>query len=140
QTQMGLAPGVERPLFAVISRLSDQKGLDLLLTSLPNLIAKGGQFALLGSGARSLEAGFAAAAGRPNSVGCVFGYDEKLAHLIQAGADFIVVPSRFEPCWLTQLCALPYGAAPIVARVGGLADTVIDANVAAMTAGVATGV
>ena len=76
----------------------------------------------------------------PDSVGCVIGYDEKLAHLIQAGADFIVVPSRFEPCGLTQLCALRYGAAPIVARVGGLADTVIDANEAAMAAGVATGV
>ena len=141
QTQMGLAPGVERPLFAVISRLSDQKGLDLLLAALPGLIAKGGQLALLGSGDRSLEAGFAAAAaGRPNSVGCVFAYDEKLAHLFQAGADFVVVPSRFEPCGLTQLCALRYGAVPIVARVGGLADTVIDANAAATAAGVATGI
>jgi starch synthase len=70
----------------------------------------------------------------------VLGYDEKLAHLIQAGADFIVVPSRFEPCGLTQLCALRYGAPPIVARVGGLADTVIDANEAAIAAGVATGI
>jgi len=73
-------------------------------------------------------------------VSCVFGYDEKLAHLFQAGADFIVVPSRFEPCGLTQLCALRYGATPIVSRVGGLADTVIDANEAALAAGVATGV
>jgi starch synthase len=141
QTQMGLAPGVDRPLFGVISRLSDQKGLDLLLQALPGLIAKGGQLALLGSGDPSLEAGFSAAAtARPDSVGCVFGYDEKLAHLIQGGADFIVVPSRFEPCGLTQLCALRYGAPPIVARVGGLADTVIDANEAATAAGVATGV
>lgn len=141
QTQVGLEPEVERPLFAVISRLSDQKGLDLLLAALPSLIAKGGQFALLGSGDRSLEAGFAAAAaGRADSVGCIFGYDEELAHLFQAGADFVVVPSRFEPCGLTQLCALRYGAVPIVARVGGLADTVIDANVAATAAGVATGV
>jgi starch synthase len=141
QTRMGMAPGVDRPLFGVISRLSDQKGLDLLLQALPGLIAKGGQLALLGSGEPSLEAGFAAAAvSRPDSVGCVFGYDEKLAHLIQAGADFILVPSRFEPCGLTQLCALRYGAPPIVARVGGLADTVIDANEAAIAAGVATGV
>ena len=141
QTKMGLAPGVEQPLFGVISRLSDQKGLDLLLQALPGLIAKGGQLALLGSGEPSLEGGFtAAASARPDSVACVLGYDEWLAHLIQGGADFIVVPSRFEPCGLTQLCALRYGAPPIVARVGGLADTVIDANEAATDAGVATGV
>jgi starch synthase len=141
QTQMGLAPGVDRPLLGVISRLSDQKGLDLLLQALPVVIAKGGQLALLGSGDPLLEGGFtAAAASRPDSIACVLGYDEKLAHLIQAGSDFIVVPSRFEPCGLTQLCALRYGAPPIVARVGGLADTVIDANEAATAAGVATGV
>ena len=140
QTRMGLSPGVDRPLLGVISRLSDQKGLDLLLQALPGVIAKGGQLALLGSGEPSLEAGFtAAAAARPDSIRCVLGYDETLAHLIQAGADFIVVPSRFEPCGLTQLCALRYGAPPIVARVGGLADTVIDANEAATAAGVATG-
>jgi starch synthase len=141
QNQMGLAPGVDRPLFGVVSRLSDQKGLDLLLQALPGVIAKGGQLAMLGSGDPSLEEGFTAAAtSRPDSVSCVLGYDERLAHLIQAGSDFILVPSRFEPCGLTQLCALRYGAPPIVARVGGLADTVIDANEAAIAAGVATGV
>ena len=141
QTRMGLTTGGDRPLLGVVSRLSDQKGLDLLLQALPGVIANGGQLALLGSGEPSLEAGFtAAAAARPDSVGCVLGYDETLAHLIQAGADFIVVPSRFEPCGLTQLCALRYGAPPVVARVGGLADTVIDANEAATAAGVATGV
>jgi starch synthase len=138
---MGLMPGVDRPLFGVVSRLSDQKGLDLLLQALPGLVGKGGQVAMLGSGETSLETGFAtAAAARPDSVSCVFGYDEWLAHLIQGGADFIVAPSRFEPCGLTQLCALRYGAPPIVTRVGGLADTVIDANEAATAAGVATGV
>ncbi len=96
---------------------------------------------MLGSGERTLEDGYAeAAAMRAGSVGCVLGYDETLAHLFQAGADFIVVPSRFEPCGLTQLCALRYGATPVVSRVGGLADTVIDANEAATAAGVATGV
>jgi len=140
QTQMGLAPEVDRPLLGVVSRLSDQKGLDLLLQALPGIVARGGQLALLGSGDPVLEGGFTAAAtSRPDSISCVLGYDEKLAHLIQAGADFIVVPSRFEPCGLTQLCALRYGAPPIVARVGGLADTVIDANEAATAAGVATG-
>jgi starch synthase len=141
QNQMGLAPRVDGPLLGVVSRLSDQKGLDLLLRALPGVIAKGGQLAMLGSGDPSLEEGFTAlATSRPDAVSCVIGYDEKLAHLIQAGSDFIVVPSRFEPCGLTQLCALRYGAPPIVARVGGLADTVIDANEAAIAAGVATGV
>jgi starch synthase len=141
QNQMGLVPGVDRPLFGVVSRLSDQKGLDLLLQALPGVVAKGGQLAMLGSGDPSLEEGFTAlATSNPDSVSCVLGYDEKLAHLIQAGSDFIVVPSRFEPCGLTQLCALRYGAPPIVTRVGGLADTVIDANEAAIGAGVATGV
>jgi len=141
QSKLGLTPSPDRPLFAVVSRLSHQKGLDLMLPAMPQLVAKGGQFALLGSGERALEEGLAnAAANRAGSIGCVFGYDERLAHLFQAGADFVVVPSRFEPCGLTQLCALRYGATPIVSRVGGLADTVIDANEAATAAGVATGV
>jgi len=141
QTKLGLTPGLDPPLLGVVSRLSDQKGLDLLLHALPGFIARGGQLALLGSGERSLQEGFAAAASAwRGSIGCMFGYDEKLAHLFQGGADFIVVPSRFEPCGLTQLCALRYGAPPIVSRVGGLADTVIDANEAACSAGVATGI
>jgi starch synthase len=141
QQRLRLDPADDRPLFGVVSRLSGQKGLDLLLAALPDLLARGGQFALLGSGEAALEGGFAnAAAGRPDSVGCFFGYDESLAHLFQAGLDFILVPSRFEPCGLTQLCALRYGAIPIVSRVGGLADTIIDANEAAVSAGVATGI
>ena len=112
----------------------------MLLEALPALLGAGAQLALLGSGDAVLEAGFATAAARnPGRIGCVLGYDESLAHLIQAGADAILVPSRFEPCGLTQLCALRYGAVPVVARVGGLADTVIDANEMALSAGVATG-
>ena len=124
----------------MISRLTSQKGLDLVLEALPGIVSQGGQIALLGSGERALEAGYVAAArANPMQVGCRIGYDESLAHLIQAGVDFLLVPSRFEPCGLTQLCALRYGAVPVVSRVGGLADTVIDANAAAVTAGVATG-
>jgi len=141
QQRLGLAANYETPLFGVVSRLTRQKGVDLLLAALPELIARGAQFALLGSGDKALEDGFAAAAfAHASAVSCAFAYDEPLAHLMQAGADFIVVPSRFEPCGLTQLCALRYGATPVAARVGGLADTIIDANDAAVAAGVATGV
>jgi starch synthase len=141
QQRFGLAVAPGPPLFGVISRLTLQKGLDLLLTELPALIAQGAQLAVLGSGDKPLEDGFAAAARTyPGAVACVIGYDEILSHLMQAGIDFLVVPSRFEPCGLTQLYALRYGATPVVARVGGLADTVIDANDAALAAGVATGV
>jgi starch synthase len=141
QQRFGLTTSYETPLFGVISRLTSQKGLDLLLDALPALVAKGAQLAILGSGERALQDGFAVAAlTHKGAVGCVFGYDEPLAHLMQAGLDFILVPSRFEPCGLTQLCGLRYGTPPVVARVGGLADTVIDANAAAVSAGVATGI
>ncbi len=140
QRKLGLAPNPKAPIFGVISRLTSQKGLDLLLSALPRVIEAGGQVVVLGSGEQLLEDGFsAAAAAHPGAVGCMLGYDESFAHLIQAGSDFLVVPSRFEPCGLTQLCALRYGAPPIVSHVGGLADTVIDANIASLTAGVATG-
>ena len=140
QEKFGIAATEAGPLFGVVSRLTSQKGLDLLLACLPGLVARGGQLALLGTGEPALEQGFRDMEGAyPDHVGCIIGYDERLAHLIQAGVDFLVVPSRFEPCGLTQLYALRYGAAPLVARVGGLADTVIDANEAALSAGVATG-
>ncbi len=136
QERLGLSIDAERPLFGVVSRLSWQKGLDLLADALP-LINEVGQLALLGAGDQALEDRYAAA-NLPN-ISCELRYDEALAHLIQAGADVLLVPSRFEPCGLTQLCALRYGAVPLVARVGGLADTVVDANEMAMSAGVATG-
>ena len=125
----------------MVSRLSHQKGLDLLLACLPDLLAAGAQLALIGSGDADLQTAFnAAEAANPGRIGVELGYDETTAHKLQAGSDAILVPSRFEPCGLTQLCALLYGAIPVVSRVGGLADTVIDANAAALAAGVATGV
>ena len=140
QQRFGLAVAAAPPLFGIVSRLTEQKGLDLLFDELPDLVGRGGQLALLGSGEKRLEDGFRGAArAHPGSIACVFGYDEGLSHLMQAGIDFVLVPSRFEPCGLTQLYGLRYGATPIVARVGGLADTVIDANDAALSAGVATG-
>jgi starch synthase len=95
---------------------------------------------LLGSGDHALEGAFLAAArAHPGRVAVRIGYDEALSHRMMAGADAILVPSRFEPCGLTQLYGLRYGCVPVVARVGGLADTIIDANDAALEAGVATG-
>jgi starch synthase len=128
-------------VFGVVSRLTWQKGIDLLHDVVPAIAEGGAQLALLGSGDRALEVGFTAATRHyAGSVGVEIGYDESLAHLIQGGADALLVPSRFEPCGLTQLCALRYGSVPVVARVGGLADTIIDANAMALAAGAGTGV
>ncbi|WP_424990566.1 glycogen synthase GlgA [Fluviibacterium sp. S390] len=139
-TRMGLDPDVNGPLFCVISRLTGQKGLDALLEAVPHLVNRGAQLAVLGTGAPDLERGFVQAAEAfPGRVGTVIGYDETLAHLLQGGSDAILIPSRFEPCGLTQLYGLRYGTLPVVARTGGLADTVIDANAAALTAKAATG-
>ena len=112
QAKFGLAGEPTAPLFGVVSRLTGQKGLDLLLACLPGLIERGGQLALLGTGEPIWSKASATGGGVSAQVGCVIGYDETLAHLIQAGVDFLVVPSRFEPCGLTQLYALRYGAAP----------------------------
>lgn len=140
KARFGLSPRSEAMLFGVISRLSEQKGLDLLLAALPRLLALGADLVVLGAGDAALEQAFRAASlASPERIGVFIGYDEPLAHLIQGGSDALLVPSRFEPCGLTQLCAMRYGSAPVVARVGGLADTVIDANEMALAAGVATG-
>lgn len=139
-TRFGLDDG-EGPLFAVVSRLTWQKGMDILASSIDGLVADGGRLALLGSGDAGIEAAVRQAAHRHRGrVGAILGYDEELSHLIQGGADAILIPSRFEPCGLTQLYGLRYGCVPVVTRVGGLNDTIIDANLAAVEAGVATGI
>ena len=128
-------------MLCVVSRLTWQKGMDILAALLDELVAAGAQLAVLGSGDAGLEGALHAAAARhPGRVGVVIGYDEALSHLMQGGCDAILIPSRFEPCGLTQLYGLRYGCVPVVARTGGLADTVIDANEAAVAAGVATGI
>jgi starch synthase len=140
QKRLGLKPDPDALLFGVVSRLSEQKGLDIVLASLSRLLRGGAQLALLGAGDPTLEGSFEAArVVYPGQVGCFFGYDEALAHLIQGGSDALLVPSRFEPCGLTQLCAMRYGSVPVVSRVGGLADTVVDANEMAIAIGAATG-
>ncbi|KQX40519.1 glycogen synthase [Devosia sp. Root436] len=133
--------GVDGPLFCVVSRLTDQKGMDLLLQTVDGLVDLGGRLAVLGSGDAALEDGFRAAWARhTGKVSIITGYNEQLSHLMQGGCDAILIPSRFEPCGLTQLYGLRYGCVPVVSRIGGLADTVIDANPAALAAEVATGV
>jgi starch synthase len=128
------------PVFGVVSRLTPQKGLDLLLDAASDLVAGGGQLALLGSGDRDLEIGFEAATRTHHGkIGVEIGYDENLARLIVAGSDVVVVPSRFEPCGLTQLYALRYGALPLVRSTGGLVDTVVDASPARLRDKTATG-
>ncbi|WP_323717098.1 glycogen synthase GlgA [Paracoccus aminovorans] len=139
RTEFGL-PESDGPLCVVVSRLTGQKGLDLLIEALPVLLDGGGQLAVLGSGDAGLEIAFRDAAARHPGVGLRLGYDEALARRMIAGGDAILVPSRFEPCGLTQLYGLRFGTLPLVALTGGLADTVVNASAAALAAGVATGV
>ena len=134
QTDLGLEVSAKATMFAVVSRLSSQKGLDLILASLPALLRSGGQLVVQGSGDPLLEAAFVSAAQQhPRQVAVRIGYDEAWAHKLIAGADIMAVPSRFEPCGLTQLYALRYGTLPLVRRVGGLADTVVNASAVTST-------
>src|SRR5262249_34483273 len=116
---------VDGLLLGMVTRIADQKGLDLVLEVLPRLLAEGCRLALLGSGDPQLEAAFtAAAAAHPGRVAAWIGYSDDVARKIYAGADAFLMPSRYEPCGLGQLVALRYGTIPIVRRTGGLADTV----------------
>lgn len=129
QRELGLPIDAEVPLFTNITRLTDQKGADLQLTALEGLLGEGAslQFALLGSGDPVLEAGYRALAiAYPKQVAARIGFDPKLAHRLEAGADFYLMPSRFEPCGLNQLYSLRYGTIPVVRATGGLDDSVID--------------
>jgi starch synthase len=140
QRRLGLKPAPDTFLLGVIAHLSREKGLDLLLEILPMILGEGMQLVVLGSGDRSLQRRcLAAARANPAQMSFTMGHDESLAHLIQAGADALVVPSRIEPCGLTQLCALRYGTVPIVSRVNGLDDTVVDACDLAVNGGRQTG-
>ncbi|GAB3649885.1 glycogen synthase GlgA [Ramlibacter alkalitolerans] len=129
QQRVGLATDKTAPLFAVVSRLTAQKGIDLVLATLPGLVQAGGQLVVLGQGAPELQAALSEAARRhPKQVSVTLGFDEGLAHLIEAGADAFLMPSRFEPCGLNQMYSQAYGTPPIVAPVGGLLDSVTDAT------------
>ena len=127
--ELGLEENPVAPLFGVVSRMEAIKGLDLVLPNLDHLVELGAQFALLGSGDPGLEKAFQIAAERhPGRIAVRIGYNEGLAHRMYAGLDVLMVPSRSEPCGLTQMYAYRYGCLPLVRRTGGLADTVIDAE------------
>jgi starch synthase len=127
QRELGLPERVDVPLIAIVSRLAEQKGIDLVVTAFPELVARGVQLAVLGSGQRSYEeALLRAARDRGDRVAVRLGFDERLAHRMEAGADIFLMPSRFEPCGLNQMYSLRYGTVPVVRAVGGLEDTVED--------------
>jgi starch synthase len=128
------------PLLAVVSRLTAQKGLDLVADILPELMELDLHITILGTGDPSDEARFRSLRARyPEKIGLRIGFDEELAHRIEAGADMFLMPSRYEPCGLSQLYSLRYGTVPIVRRTGGLADTVVPYSPSAVRQGRATG-
>ncbi len=140
QQHLGLQIDAHAPLLGIVSRLTHQKGLDLLPAIMPKLLAAGCQFAILGSGDKALEASFSDFAERhPAQVSMNTGYHEHLSHNIMAGSDMFIMPSRFEPCGLNQLYGLAYGTPPIVSPTGGLADSVTDCNEINLKTNKATG-
>ncbi len=141
QREFGLPADPDTPLIGMVGRMVHQKGIDLVLETLPGLMHRPIQLAMLGTGEAGYETALRAQATRyAGQLAVRVGYDERLAHLIEAGADMFLMPSRFEPCGLNQLYSLRYGTVPIVRRVGGLADTVTDATEANLKSGKATGV
>jgi len=127
QRELGLPVRPDVPLLGMVSRLADQKGIDLVVASLAELLSREVQVAILGSGSRAHEEALGvAAAGHPARLAVRIGFHEGLAHRIEAGADLFLMPSRFEPCGLNQMYSLRYGTVPVVRAVGGLDDTVED--------------
>ena len=140
QGHSGLDQQADAPLFAMVSRITAQKGLPLVLAGVDEIVARGGQLLVLGSGDADLEQALQQQCQRhPGRVSVHLGYDEALAHRIFAGSDVTLVPSLFEPCGLTQMYGLKYGSLPLVREVGGLADTVTDADLATLEDQTATG-
>lgn len=140
QARLGLAHDDRMPLLGVVSRLTEQKGLDLLASIADELVATPAQLVLLGAGDHALQDGFLELAHRhPQRIAAVVGYDDGLARQIEAGSDIFVMPSRFEPCGLGQMYAMRYGTPPVVRATGGLIDTVIDCTARTLEQETATG-
>lgn len=140
QQRVGLPVEADVPLIGMVSRMSDQKGFDLLADCAARLLNHNVQFCFLGTGDPRFESYLAELADHyPDKVATVIGFDESLAHQIEAGSDAFLMPSRFEPCGLNQMYSLRYGTLPIVRKVGGLADSVVDTNTETLQLGTATG-
>jgi starch synthase len=141
QEKFGLPVNQQIPLFGLIGRLVEQKGIDLVLSNLQELVSLPIQFVMLGSGDKSIELKLEDFARLyPEKIAVNIGYDEQLAHQIEAGADIFLMPSRFEPCGLNQMYSQRYGTVPIVRKTGGLADTVVDALPESLANGSASGI
>jgi starch synthase len=140
QTRFALEPLPEVLLLGAVGRLTEQKGLDLLFELVDTVLALPAQIIVVGTGDKALEHRMrAVAAAHPRSVGCFIGFDEALAHLVEAGADAFVMPSRFEPCGMNQMYSQRYGTPPIVHATGGLRDSVVDCTPQTLADGTATG-
>ena len=140
QASIGLEEVADRPLMGFVGRLAEQKGLELILPVLEEILAIPAQLVLLGTGEAEYEHALGTlAASNPGAMAVVLAYNETLAHRIEAAADIFLMPSLFEPCGLNQLYSLRYGTLPLVRAVGGLADTVVDADAVNLAAGSATG-
>ena len=141
QRRLALPVNDQVPLFGLIGRLVEQKGIDMILDCLPEMVAMPIQFVLLGGGDKSFEKKLSNLAHfYPDKLAITIGYDEALAHLIEAGADIFLMPSRFEPCGLNQMYSQRYGTVPIVRKTGGLADTVVDSLPHTLADNTATGI
>ncbi len=141
QEKLSLPVNKNIPVFALISRLVEQKGIDLILECLPEMLTHPLQFVLLGSGNKGFEQRlYNFSESHPDKISITIGYDEALAHLIEAGADIFLMPSRFEPCGLNQIYSQRYGTIPIVRNTGGLADTVVDTVPETLDNNTATGI
>jgi starch synthase len=139
QSALGLTVAADRPLVGYSSRLTHQKMADILIESVPDILARGAQLAVMGDGDPELEAALPALQSRYPGQMAYRPFSEALSHRLQAGADILLAPARYEPCGLIQLYALRYGTVPVVRRTGGLADTVTDAGPVAMLDDTATG-